>query len=157
VSDIFAFPSCRNAGALGRDCALENFASRPHGFPVANLTDLHGEILWQGEILGSPREASLTMNARVEMTPEVLKTLVENALRGVVGSRIVLQNLKLQSFSPGVRSRSIGISLWFKVFFRCFPLLPFPLAGKGGTAFFNRLGPVVVTVFPRFGTVNFEA
>ncbi len=68
---------------------------------VANLTSTGGQIATRGEIIGAPLTATLTINARVEMTPEALRGIVEQVLRTVVGDAVQVSITAMHSLSPG--------------------------------------------------------
>jgi hypothetical protein len=71
------------------------------GHYVANLTRTDGRVLVQGEIAGAPAEADLIVNARVEMSPEALETIVRAAVASAAGTQIVARIEHLKSLSPG--------------------------------------------------------
>lgn len=68
---------------------------------VANLTSTSGTIAARGEIAGTPTRATLTVNARVEMTPEELQGIVEDVLKTVAGDAIGVTMTAMHSLSPG--------------------------------------------------------
>lgn len=80
---------------------LKILLSTAKGFHIANLTQLGGEPLVQGTIGGEPRGAQLVINARVELAPEELRGIVEEALREVSAGRVGIEELAIQSLSPG--------------------------------------------------------
>jgi Ni2+-binding GTPase involved in maturation of urease and hydrogenase len=73
----------------------------PNGQLTANLTSTQGEVSVRGAIDGSPATATLTVNARVEMTPEALQGVVEDVLATVAGSTLDLAITAMHSLSPG--------------------------------------------------------
>lgn len=77
------------------------FLSTNKGFHIANLTQRHGQVSIQGTIGGEPRGAHLTLNARVELAPEDLQIIVEETLETTTRGRIHLNELGIQSLSPG--------------------------------------------------------
>lgn len=77
------------------------FLSTDSGQITANLTSTAGQIGARGEIAGTPLTATLTVNARVEMTPEELQGIVEQVLRSVAGDNITVQVSAMHSLSPG--------------------------------------------------------
>jgi hypothetical protein len=68
---------------------------------MGNLTSRDSEPLLQGEITGFPPRASLTLNARVEMSPEDLERIARDALSRVAGDRIRAEVLTLHCLRPG--------------------------------------------------------
>jgi len=85
------------------------------GHYVANLTRTDGQVLVQGQIAGSPAEASLILNARVEMSPQALEGIVRAALMSAAGTQITARIEHLKSLSPG----------------RPNPTYRYPAAGRG--------------------------
>lgn len=79
---------------------LKLLLSTSRGFHMANITHLDGEPVVQGMIGGEPRAAQLVVNARVEITPEVLKEIIDGAIRAAAAEPISLEKLELQSLSP---------------------------------------------------------
>jgi G3E family GTPase len=75
--------------------------SAPGGHYAANLTRTDGEILVRGDMSGSPAEAGLVLNARVEMPPQRLEDLVREAIVAASGTRILARVEHLKSLSPG--------------------------------------------------------
>jgi len=71
------------------------------GSCMGNLTSRDSEPLLQGEIVGFPPRASLTLNARVEMSPEDLERIARDALSRVAGDRIRAEVLTLHCLRPG--------------------------------------------------------
>ncbi len=69
------------------------------GQMVANLTSTGGTIAARGAIVGAPTAATLTVNARVEMTPEALQGIVESVLGALAG--ITARVTAMHSLSPG--------------------------------------------------------
>jgi hypothetical protein len=73
----------------------------PTGQYVANLTSTTGTPALRGRMEGAPRVVSLVLNARVEMAPETLQTLVEEVLKAAGGDRLTVQVDTIRSLSPG--------------------------------------------------------
>lgn len=71
------------------------------GHCMGNLTSQDSEPLLQGQIDGSPTQASLTLNARVEMPPEDLERIVHDTLSKVAGRRMQPDILTLRCLRPG--------------------------------------------------------
>lgn len=67
---------------------------------VANLTGKSETIRVRGNA-GAEEEAALTVNARVEMEPEVLKSIVFEELNGLCGDEILYETLAANCLSPG--------------------------------------------------------
>ena len=68
---------------------------------VANLTSTTGTPAIRGQIAGAPRTAALVINARVEMAPETLQDIVEEALRATAEEHLTVQVETMRSLSPG--------------------------------------------------------
>jgi G3E family GTPase len=68
---------------------------------VANLTSTQGRIATRGAIAGTPMSATLTVNARVEMTPEELQRIVEQVLHTAVSDAVQATITAMHSLSPG--------------------------------------------------------
>lgn len=75
--------------------------SAPGGHYAASLTRTGGAILVRGHMGGSPAEAGLVLNARVEMSPPQLEGIVREALVAACGTQIVARVEHLKSLSPG--------------------------------------------------------
>jgi MIP family channel proteins len=73
----------------------------PSGQYVANLTSTTGTPTLRGRIDGAPRVVALVLNARVEMAPEALQTLVEEALKASAGEGLTVRVDTIRSLSPG--------------------------------------------------------
>jgi G3E family GTPase len=71
------------------------------GHCMGNLTSRDSEPLVQGRIDGFPAQASLTLNARVEMPPENLERIVRDLLSKAAGDRIQADILALRCLRPG--------------------------------------------------------
>jgi G3E family GTPase len=71
------------------------------GHCMGNLTSRDGEPLLQGEIDGSPTQASLTLNARVEMLPEDLERIARDTLSKTASDHIRTEILTLHCLRPG--------------------------------------------------------
>jgi len=67
---------------------------------VANLTSSDGEPAMRGDAGGETRQAALIVNARVHIAPEMLQTLVEEALQRFGGPGVAARVVQLRSFSP---------------------------------------------------------
>ena len=68
---------------------------------VGNLTSSTGTPAIRGCIDGTPRVASLVINARVEMSPEELQRVVEDVLRTTANAQLTIRLETLHSLSPG--------------------------------------------------------
>ncbi|MGE5294872.1 MAG: GTP-binding protein [Solirubrobacterales bacterium] len=68
---------------------------------VGNLTDLNGQPVVQGRIEGSPMNADLVLNARVEMPPEELERIVRAVLSRVADRCVRVEISDLQCLRPG--------------------------------------------------------
>ncbi|MHB1457157.1 MAG: GTP-binding protein [Armatimonadota bacterium] len=68
---------------------------------MANLISTNCNPTIHGRIDGSPCTASLIINARVEMTPESLQTIVEDALESITSENISIEIETIRSLSPG--------------------------------------------------------
>ena len=67
----------------------------------ANITNLHGEPTVSDVSLGNLSQASLIVNARVRVEPEILETVVRGALLSVSEQKIIhCEVIDLQCFSP---------------------------------------------------------
>ena len=71
------------------------------GHCMGNLTSRDSEPLLQGRIDGFPAQASLTLNARVEMRPEDLERIVRDTLSKAAGRRATTNILTLRCLRPG--------------------------------------------------------
>jgi G3E family GTPase len=71
------------------------------GHCIGNLTDHRSEPLLQGRLAGSPAEASLTLNARVEMSPEELERMVRDTLEATAGRSVQVDIGNLRCLRPG--------------------------------------------------------
>jgi Ni2+-binding GTPase involved in maturation of urease and hydrogenase len=71
------------------------------GHYAASLTRTDGDIRVRGDMGGSPTEAGLILNARVEMSPPQLEAVVREAIVAACGTRIVARVEHLKSLSPG--------------------------------------------------------
>jgi thiamine pyrophosphate-dependent acetolactate synthase large subunit-like protein len=68
---------------------------------LANVTNLNGDAKLRGELTSTARSAHLTINARVEMTPEDLQTIVEKVLKTSIPANIQVELDDMESLSPG--------------------------------------------------------
>ncbi len=68
---------------------------------AANLTCLKREVELRGEVDESSRKARLVVNARVEMPPEELESLLRESLEGLLAGRVRIDYRRLQRFRPG--------------------------------------------------------
>jgi len=68
---------------------------------MGNLTDQRAAPVLQGQIDEPAAQATLTLNARVEMTPEELERIVRDALARTVGPRMQMEISHLQCLRPG--------------------------------------------------------
>jgi G3E family GTPase len=71
----------------------------PAGQIVANLTSTSGEIAARGALAGA--QATLVVNARVEMTPEELQGIVESVLQTATAGKAEATITAMHSLSPG--------------------------------------------------------
>jgi MoaA/NifB/PqqE/SkfB family radical SAM enzyme/G3E family GTPase/SAM-dependent methyltransferase len=76
--------------------------SSPRGRFVGNFTSARGRVSVRGSLPGrSPAEARLVVNARVEMAPEDLETLVRETLDRAAERDIRVAFQEIRSFRPG--------------------------------------------------------
>jgi len=68
---------------------------------TANLISKNCAPVIHGKIEGSPHTTSLIMNARVEMSPESLQTIVEDAFRSITSEQLSIHIDTIRSLSPG--------------------------------------------------------
>lgn len=68
---------------------------------IANLTGNASEMVKQGSIAGSQHDVKLILNARVEIAPEKLQTVVENALKAQATKVVSFCIDEIMSLSPG--------------------------------------------------------
>jgi len=71
------------------------------GHYAGNLTSLDCEPILQGRIDGSPAQANLILNARVEMAPEELERIVRDLLARVAGRDVRIDIQDLRCLRPG--------------------------------------------------------
>jgi G3E family GTPase len=69
-------------------------------FLMANLTGLNNTLNFRGSA-GTSSEARLTLNARVEMSPEELEQIVRKALEALATANLKTNIVALRSLSPG--------------------------------------------------------
>jgi MIP family channel proteins len=94
---------------LGEDCRrrgvevghVKCLLTAGGGRLVANLTRTDGQVALRGEIPHSANRSALVLNARVQMPPEELESLVRARLRQAAGSGIAADVTHLRSLSPG--------------------------------------------------------
>jgi Ni2+-binding GTPase involved in maturation of urease and hydrogenase len=89
------------AGRRAEVAHVKAFLSADGGSCFANLTRTDGQVSLQGGPLGSTRQATLILNARVEMAPRDLEDIVRAAIAATSGTRIASRIEELRSFSPG--------------------------------------------------------
>jgi G3E family GTPase len=70
------------------------------GFLTGNLTGRSETLNFRNQA-GHDQHAKLTFNARVEMSPEVLETIVKEIFHSMIGKNITYQFKTLKSLSPG--------------------------------------------------------
>jgi Ni2+-binding GTPase involved in maturation of urease and hydrogenase len=70
------------------------------GVITASLTANRGRPLLIGHVAGEPREATLLVNARVQLEPQRLRSIVESCLRAAAGERIEMAVEQIRSFAP---------------------------------------------------------
>jgi len=68
---------------------------------VANITQTHGEPAIRGALPTPSRSADVTLNARVEMSPEELESIVKEALTQTAGQGVHIDFRSLHSLRPG--------------------------------------------------------
>ena len=73
----------------------------PAGQYVANLTSSTGTPAIRGKIDGNPSVISLVINARVEMSPEELQSIIEATLSKASNDNIIINVDTIRSLSPG--------------------------------------------------------
>jgi MIP family channel proteins len=71
------------------------------GWVAANVTSGRAEVSVRGRLTAPSRQASLTVNARAHVSPEVLREAVLASLRAASGSRVREQVREMRSLSPG--------------------------------------------------------
>jgi len=71
------------------------------GHCIGNITDAHSKLTLQGRIGGTLSEASLILNARVEMTPEELEQIVRDALGRAADGPVRADIRDLRCLRPG--------------------------------------------------------
>jgi Ni2+-binding GTPase involved in maturation of urease and hydrogenase len=71
------------------------------GHCMGNLTSRDSEPFVQGRIDGVPAQAGLTLNARVETSPEDLERVVRDTLSNIAGRRVQAEILTLRCLRPG--------------------------------------------------------
>ncbi len=71
------------------------------GHCIGNLTDHKSEPFLQGRLAGSPPEASLTLNARMEVSPEELERMVRGTLENAAGRCVRIEIRNLRCLRPG--------------------------------------------------------
>lgn len=67
---------------------------------TGSLTSSRGAPVVSGSVPGSAREALLTINARVHVSPDELQSVVAECLRASAGEKIEAEFVELESFSP---------------------------------------------------------
>jgi G3E family GTPase len=80
---------------------IKTFLSTTGGFVVANLISAGARVSVRGQVRGTPLEAELIINARVQMSPRELEQLVRRTIREVATGSMRAEILKLRSLSPG--------------------------------------------------------
>lgn len=68
---------------------------------IANLTGNDDEVVIRGAMCGSPSDVKLILNARVEIAPQRLRAIVENALSSQADGAISFQIEEIRCLSPG--------------------------------------------------------
>ncbi len=92
----------RESKAVGGDIAHVKIALDGSGAQLsANLTATDGTIRATGTLPATTHQAHLTVNARVEMTPEEISRIVELALAEVAVSGVTIEIDTICSLSPG--------------------------------------------------------
>jgi ethanolamine utilization protein EutP (predicted NTPase) len=71
------------------------------GSLVGNITSSDGPLAVRGQIEPGQRRTALLINARVHAAPELLQSVVENALTATGGGRVSASVTNLRSFHPG--------------------------------------------------------
>lgn len=71
------------------------------GHYVGNVTDATTKPFVQGQVNGTPDEAQLTLNARVEIAPDELERIVRSLLDKMEGGRVHAGVRRLQCLRPG--------------------------------------------------------
>ncbi|MEN6347009.1 MAG: GTP-binding protein [Armatimonadia bacterium] len=89
------------AAARQAEIAHVKLSLTAEGQGVANLTSTSGTPTVRGEIEGNPVTVSLVLNARVQMSPEELRSIVEGAFAEIAGDGHDLEVETLHSLSPG--------------------------------------------------------
>jgi Ni2+-binding GTPase involved in maturation of urease and hydrogenase len=68
---------------------------------VANLTSSTGTAAIRGQMDGTPHVIALVINARVEISPAALQTIVEDVLHSTANEHLTVQVETMRSLSPG--------------------------------------------------------
>lgn len=87
--------------ARGAEIAhVKLFLSTSRGSVAANVTSTDAEPFVRADVAGAPRQAHLTVNARVHIGPEALRQVVEACLATAAGGEIAVELTSMRSFSP---------------------------------------------------------
>lgn len=76
------------------------FLSTPNGSLAGSVTRGLAEPLVCGQVNAKTRESELVVNARVHMSPEELRTVVEKSIHVSARGQVATRVLSLESFSP---------------------------------------------------------
>ncbi|MGQ9588863.1 MAG: methyltransferase domain-containing protein [Planctomycetota bacterium] len=77
------------------------FLTSPQGRFVGNLTSTEGRVSVRTDLAGSSAETRLVVNARVEMDPEELESVVREALERAAGGDVRIEFREIRSLRPG--------------------------------------------------------
>ena len=80
---------------------MKMLLSTEAGSCIANLTQLDRPVSFRGSVEGRPRTARLVVNARVEMTPEALEQVVDEALTKVAADAFTIRAIDIRRLVPG--------------------------------------------------------
>lgn len=80
---------------------LKLFLAVPGASIAGNVTDNESPVSLRGDITDGQQEVSLVINARVETTPQLLRSAVEYGLRACREGQVEVRIKNLRSFFPG--------------------------------------------------------
>jgi Ni2+-binding GTPase involved in maturation of urease and hydrogenase len=71
------------------------------GHYIGNVTDARTAPFLEGQIVGTPSRADLTLNARIEMAPDALERVVREVLDAVLARRVRTEVRSMRCLRPG--------------------------------------------------------
>ena len=103
--DAFAVRLLRNLkdslhASQAETAHIKVFLSSQNGSLAATLTSSVAEPMVHGQVKAKTRGSEVVVNARVHITPEKLRTLVEQSIHVTAGEEVTTKVLSLESFSP---------------------------------------------------------